>query len=127
MKNKTCKHLESIIQDTLEKIKADWNVNVYKQDKNYYAELEFNSHAGEDFVFDIWFDGTVEDFADNLWEYSQGFDPDEHAEMWVPSRGKNGVPSSIRALIRDAEDIQEELETVAEKFRKEVANHDEII
>ena len=79
------------------------------QNGRYYAEMEFYSDAGEDFVFTVWFDGTWSDFVDNFRQYTIDFDPDEHAEMWVNSRGKNGVPDSIRTLIDDADSIQEYL------------------
>ena len=80
------------------------------QNGRYYAEMEFYSDAGEDFVFTVWFDGTWSDFCDNFRQYVIDFDPDEHAEMWVNSRGKNGVPDSIRTLIDDADSILEYLE-----------------
>jgi len=68
------------------------------------------SPAGEDFFF------TVEgiDIPREVSQYALDFDADEHAEMWVESRDKRGVPESIRTLIDDADAIQEmlnELET----------------
>lgn len=80
------------------------------QNGRYYAEMEFYSDAGEDFIFTVWFDGTWGDFVDNFRQYVIDFDPDEHAEMWVNSRGKDGVPNSIRTLIDDADSILEYLE-----------------
>jgi hypothetical protein len=118
MKDKICERLESTIQSKLEELRIDWNViTVKKQDESYYVELEFYSNAGEDFVFDIWCDGTFKDFLHKLWDYSQSFDPDEHAEMWVGIRGQNGVPDSIRTLIDDADAIGKELEKTALKLQ----------
>ena len=87
------------------------------QNGEYYAELEFGSDAGEDFVFDVWFDGTWNDFVAKFRQYAADFDPDEHAAMWVDSRGKNGVPDSIRALINDADSIQEYLEQFSDGLK----------
>lgn len=87
------------------------------QNGEYYAELEFGSDAGEDFVFDVWFDGTWNDFVTKFRQYAADFDPDEHAAMWVDSRGKNGVPDSIRALINDADSIQEYLEQFSDGLK----------
>ena len=52
--------------------------------------------------------------ARDIAEYAAEFDADEHAEMWVDKRGQNGVPNSIRALIDDADAIQEMLDELAE-------------
>jgi hypothetical protein len=41
------------------------------------------------------------------------FDHDEHAEMWVEGRGKNGVPGTIRQLLDDAEAIDKMLQDLA--------------
>jgi hypothetical protein len=91
-------------------------VSVDYPDDEYCAELEFYSEAGEDFVFTVCFDGTWENFVFRFWLYADEFDPDEHAEMWVGSRGKNGVPSSIRVLIDDADDIKKTLEKWADEL-----------
>ena len=44
------------------------------------------------------------------------FDVDEHVEMWIEARrnGVRGVPSSIRELVEDAEDIDKMLEELAD-------------
>ena len=59
--------------------------------------------------------GTV---AEKVREYAYDFDPDEHAEMWVESRGKRGVPDSIRSLVDDADAIKEMLFELADVLRK---------
>lgn len=73
-------------------------------------EFEKYSPAGEDFIFYVGGDNPVREVQ----EYARGFDADEHAEMWVESRGKRGVPDSIRALIDDADAIQEMLTELAD-------------
>ena len=78
-----------------------------KQGKSFYTELAFTSPADEDFIFTVWHNGTVKGFSDSLRDYVNDFDPDEHAEMWIPYRGTNGVPYRIRDLIQDADDIKE--------------------
>ena len=34
-------------------------------------------------------------------QWDNDYDPDEHVEMWIPYRGKNGMPKSIRTLLND--------------------------
>ncbi len=76
----------------------------------YYAdgqvELAKHSPLGEDFVACV----EVDDFERELREYCVDFDADEHAAMWVESRGENGTPESVIDLAQDALDIQEMLD-----------------
>lgn len=82
--------------------KLDWKVYEYEQD----VELEKYSPAGEDFFFCV----DKKDFIQNVIEYAEDFDADEHAEMWVENRHSvKGVPQSIRTLIDDADAIKDML------------------
>jgi len=56
----------------------------------------------------------VDELAREVRRYAADFDADEHAAMWVESRGKRGVPDSIRTLIDDADAIQEMLDELAD-------------
>lgn len=51
----------------------DWYIHEYKTD----VELEKYSPAGEDFFFCV----DKKDFINNVIEYAEDFDADEHAEM----------------------------------------------
>jgi hypothetical protein len=116
--------MEEIKNKKLEKLlvdaeKLDWSYTIYQEPEgNYggwhcnernYVELEKHSPAGEDFSMIIDFDmeNPIDSFLENLKEYSDDFDIDEHVEMWIPERGKGGCPDSIRELVEDAEDIKE--------------------
>lgn len=80
----------------------------------YDVELETYSPEGEDVIIPLIYDGTEEDFIRQFRSYAEGFDAEEHAEMWIESRGKNGVPDSIKDLLEDAEWIKSTLEEVAD-------------
>lgn len=96
----------------------DWSVHIYDD----CIELEKYSPAGEDFSFSI--AGREEtDVVKQVREYAYEFDPDEHAEMWVESRGKRGVPDSIRTLIDDADAIKEMLFELADALREAEEEH----
>lgn len=64
--------------DILEK--REWSVSGYTDDGR--VELEWWSPAGEDFLVCV----NVENFPDEILDYSDDFDPDEHIEMWVEAR-----------------------------------------
>lgn len=87
----------------------------------YDVELETYSPEGEDVIISLIYDGTKEDFIRQFESYAEDFDAEEHAEMWIESRGKNGVPDSIKDLLEDAEWQKEMLLEVAKELsgRKE--------
>ena len=91
----------------------DWSIHEYKTD----VELEKFSPAGEDFFFCV----DKKDFINNVIEYAEDFDADEHAEMWVTNRHTvNGVPQSVRTLIDDADAIKEMLLELAENLKRKI-------
>lgn len=93
-------------QEILEE--RDWRVCCYTEDGR--VELEWFSPAGEDFIVC----DEVENFPDEILDYSDGFDMDEHIEMWVEARANGGrdIPCA-RILVHDAEEIEKELDELA--------------
>lgn len=86
----------------------DWSYSTWIQhDGRTLAEMETHSPAGEHFIMTIEFnkENQAETFIKDLRDYSESFDVDEHVEMWIESRGKNGVPETARELVEDAEAI----------------------
>lgn len=90
----------------------DWRIHecqLYGGAKGY--ELEKYSPAWEDYII------TVEDtrLEESVREYAAGFNPDEHAEMWVKARheGTDTTIPSIRELIEDADAINRMLQELA--------------
>ena len=73
----------------------------YNEEGKYDIELETYSPEGEDIIVSLIYDGTEEGFIAAFVEYANDFDAEEHAEMWIESRGKNGVPKSIKDLLED--------------------------
>ena len=64
------------------------------------------SPAGEDLWFEVEYNGTEKDLIQKLHDLYINFDVNEHAEMYINMRGKNGVPNDIKVLYEDAEDIK---------------------
>ena len=106
------KKLHDSILDVLEE--NDFSVcSIDEQSGEWVAELEWYSPAGEDVIATIWFDGSDADFIRSFRDYAEDFDAEEHAAMWINSRGENGVPDSIRDLLDDADAIDAKLCEVA--------------
>lgn len=83
-----------------------WTVHEYDDTYGIYQQ----SPAGEDFGFEV----SKENFVDEIKNYANDFDPDEHIEMWVMAKynGGNGIPS-VRVLVEDADAIEKMLEELA--------------
>lgn len=101
--------------DMLEKImesaeKHDWQTYVDDSSKEICVEFRQYSPAGEDFSFCVWAQ-NVKDLPQKIMECYEDFDPEEHAAMWYGAR--RGEPSSLRALLEDADRIDEMLRTLA--------------
>lgn len=87
-----------------------WNYNLYKENGGRtYAEMMQESPLGEDFgmIIDFNEENPLNTFMSDLKGYYYSFDPEEHAEIWIGNRGKNGTPDSIQDLLDDAKDIEE--------------------
>lgn len=89
--------------------KLGWEV----QPEGNRVVLSQSSPAGEDFFFYV----DNKKFAENVSEFAEEFDPDEHAEMWVKCmHSVRGVPQSIRILIDDADAIKEMLTELSDQI-----------
>lgn len=78
-----------------------WGVRDYGD----VVEFELSSPAGEDFVFSV----DADNVADNVWEYAQNFDVEEHVQEVMEMDGAPG----LRELLEDAEEIRGMLEELA--------------
>lgn len=104
----------SSVQDIIDYLTDECNVRVHQYDKEW--ELEFWSDLGEDVVVYIEHDNTTQSIIDGINEYADNFDAEEHAEVWIDRRGRNGVPNSVRDLIEDAESIKSFLTDIANEL-----------
>ena len=99
--------LNKKIVDVIEN--SGFNYDGVDEDDGYSVKLYQSTPAGKDWYLIIWFDGINNGFIDALRQYSESFDVDEEVEFWIESRGKHEVPSSISALVKDAEWKKEQL------------------
>ena len=88
--------------------RLEWEVVKYDDGT---VDFRKYSPAGEDFSFTV----NAKEAAKEIYEYYDGFDVDEHIEMWIEARknGVSGVPSTSR-LVEDAEAISEMLKELAD-------------
>lgn len=121
----TLKSLDDL-RDLLEA--HDWKI----YDGGTSWEIEQYSPAGEDFVFCIQHDKSLEKAVEQICEYAMNFDQEEHIAMWLEARtvddNRMNVPSPSE-LVEDAKEIQgmlDELDyvldncTLMEKKKKQI-------
>lgn len=53
-------------------------------------------------------------FLSDITTLRESFDVDEYVKMFIDSLGENGVPSTVKELLEDAEAIEEELKALDE-------------
>ena len=108
----------SSVQDIIDYLEDEHYINVhsYKNGSEWELELEFESDLGEDVLVYIEHDNTEQSIINGIKEYAEYFDAEEHAECWIDSRGRNGVPNSILDLIEDAKSIKAFLTDIANEL-----------
>lgn len=104
MELKLSKDVIRIVED------CGFSINIEKQNTGnklfngwYCADLRQSTPEGEDWWENVTFDGTDEHFINEVRNRAYYFDVDEEVEKWIPHRGKGGCPSSILALVEDAQ------------------------
>ena len=88
---------------------SGFNYDGVDEEDGYSVKLYQSTPAGEDWHVIIWFNGSDNGFINSFRKYVEDFDVDEEAEIYIESRGKHGVPSSISVLVKDAEWKKEKL------------------
>lgn len=106
-------------------------INLINNETNWSAKLEDSgtlyiqqySPLGEDMFIEVCNTRSISNVINEIKREYKFYDIDEHAMLWINGRGQNGVPNSISALVKDAEDIEdmlEELYHAISKFEKEL-------
>lgn len=102
-----------------------WNYDEidYSDNEGGY-EFENWSPAGEDLILDACYgkkdlsdDEKGKNLMEDLINYCDNFDVDEHVEMWMEARGTRGVPSSARTLVEDAEEIEKMYQEIVKELK----------
>lgn len=87
-----------------------WSVTYYADDNSKTVAFEQYSPLGEDLCYEISYD-NIDDVTKYIECLASDYDPDEHVKELIRAsdEGFAGVPTSVSALIEDAERIQDML------------------
>lgn len=86
-----------------------WDIDASEEDRD--ITLIKYSPAGEDLSFSV----NKENIVEEIKQYAENFDVDEHVKMWIDAPG---APSSIRQLLEDAEWIENDLQELVEALER---------
>lgn len=114
------KETSDCIRDILEKTDFILFGDTQWQNGECYLEFGQSTPEGEDWTEIIWFNGTLEGFANSLEQRARSFDVDDEVEPYISCRGKYGCPSSISDLIADAEWKKDALLSLSTNFNDAV-------
>ena len=104
-KARTLKTIDPRIVECAERL--GWRIEKFDDGM---VEFKNSSPAGEDIGFTV----NAENAKNEIYDYYDNFDVDDHIEMWVKAKenGVAGVPS-VRRLVEDAEAISDMLKELA--------------
>ena len=83
----------------------------YKVEDDYIL-IEYWSSLGEDVGYEYNDVKTIDDLINEVFKTWDYFDAEEHAAMWYEQRGSHGAPTSLRALLEDADEQEKDLELI---------------
>lgn len=118
----TVKQVEKFLKKVEEKTDVAFNIsenggNAKKY--GYVVEGEYWSDLGEDVIISLVIDeADIEEVVHAMYEYEEGFDPEEHAAELYNLHGEHGTPTSLRALLKDADEQAEKLEQIYDVMRE---------
>lgn len=116
--------LQAIIDKVTECAESiGFSVNTYIDELNRHVDFEFNTdtHFGQDFYATCRMeDNDPDTLVQSVYDYWQGYDPDEEASLWIgpDGHGKNGAPYRITDIVKDMEECESRLEELYDALSK---------
>lgn len=112
------KRIEKFLEQVEEKTNVGFSVSK-NGDSGFLIEGEYWSDLGEDVIISLVVNKlTKEEILNEMSNYVDYFDAEEHAAELYDLRGKYGTPTSLRALLKDADEQTEKLEQIYIVMRK---------
>lgn len=98
--------IERRFRKALEVSDWDFRIDIFEGEPEFVFDTY--SPAGEDLRFDGRItseESAVDEIVSAVEDTWRSYDVDEHVRVWIDSMGENGVPSTVRELLEDAEEI----------------------
>ena len=118
----TVKQVEKFLKKVEEKTDIEFTINVNgrnAKEDGYVVEGEYWSDLGEDVIITLVIkEATIEEVIHAMYEYQENFDAEEHATEWFNMRGEHDAPTSLKALLKDADEQAEKLQEIYNAMRE---------
>lgn len=118
----TVKQVEKFLEKVEDETDVTFSISVNgrnAKEDGYVVEGEYWSDLGEDVIISLVINKpTIEEVVHAMYEYQEYFDAEEHATEWFNMHGEHGAPTSLRALLKDADEQQEKLGQIYEAMRE---------
>lgn len=95
-------------------------IDKYNIEDNYILVEFWTDTAGQDVPVEIEHSGSISDFVAQFEEYAKSYNVNEEVELYVPMRGKKGVPDEISVLLSDCKEVKSTLLIIADKLKKAI-------
>jgi hypothetical protein len=122
----TMKEIEKFLEQVGDKTNISFNISVNgrsAEENGYVIEGEYWSDLGEDVLITLVIDElSTEEILHAMYLYEESFDAEDHATELYNLHGQGGTPTSLRALLNDADEQQKKLEEIYEVMRDIVRN-----
>lgn len=105
--------------DRIIEIAESQGFSVHTEIKGDDVEFTFSQYTdfGQDFSFEV----TMKDYnictlIDEVYDYYEGYDPDEEAMLWVgpDGHGKNGAPYRLTDVVKDMEQCEQMIKDLSD-------------
>lgn len=119
MTDKNKIEIEKFLEEVAEKTDINFNSVSKQSDGSFYIEFEYWSDLGEDVIVSLVIDElTKDEILNDMYKYVEYFDAEEHATELYNLHGEHGTPTSIRALLQDADEQAEKLQEIYDVMRE---------
>ena len=120
-KKETREEIEKFLEEIVDKHDLSYSISVNgrsAEEDGYVVELEYWSDLGEDCMIILVVDElSKEEILHAMYIAEESFDAEEHATELFNLHGQGGTPTSLRALLNDADEQQKKLEEIYETMR----------
>ena len=113
----TKKEIEKFLEEVEEKTDVSFTLSE-NGNNGYLVEGEYWSDLGEDCIISLVIDElSIEEILHAMYIYEENFDAEDHATELYNLHGQGGTPTSLRALLKDADEQAEKLQEIYNVMR----------
>ena len=107
------------VYDVLDELSVRYDTNYCGSETQAIIEF-WTDTANQDIPTEFDYNGTPEDFVTQFVEAAERYDVDTEVELYVGTRGRNGVPNTVRELLDDCQEANDTLMEIARRLQEAI-------